>query len=376
MATTRNSCGTCGQELPDGKHCQRCANLSLGPNGLRAKLNADGNKQTKVRWRIKDRPPASRVPVCHIYNRVSTMEQAEEGISLDAQAGSCMAYVESMNFAQEYRFERYEERGVSAFKNQLIDRPEGSRMARNLYHGDVIVITSLDRAFRSMLDFAKTYNAWQSMGVRLCVQQIGLTASPGSERATYERLQLNMIAAMSELESSVKSDRMKMVNNERRAQGKITGGVPSGFRPGWDIRKGQKKYIRSRRRTAGVQDYHWVDAMVWYRQHGLGWFDLYDRLELWVTVLSNKKQPKAKGDFNRTWKQSRVQHRVKAWEKHLNDGKPIEVPKSGRNITSETGRALEKHTREWFKESRRSKDTKGTLAKLGQFPGDPLNIKE
>jgi DNA invertase Pin-like site-specific DNA recombinase len=79
------------------------------------------------------------------YSRVSTAEQADEGVSLAAQQQQIIGFamMKGMTIA-----ERFVERGVSG-SLLLAYRPEGARMLAAVGGGDVIVVAKFDRAFRS-----------------------------------------------------------------------------------------------------------------------------------------------------------------------------------------------------------------------------------
>jgi hypothetical protein len=81
------------------------------------------------------------------YSRVSTAEQADEGVSLAAQQ-QIAGYVMMKGWTVA---EHFVERGVSG-SLPLADRPEGQRLLATVGKGDVVVVAKLDRAFRSAAD--------------------------------------------------------------------------------------------------------------------------------------------------------------------------------------------------------------------------------
>ena len=68
------------------------------------------------------------------YSRVSTTEQADEGVSLAAQRQQIAGYAMMKGWPVD---EHFVERGVSG-STPLADRPEGKRLLATLGEGDVI----------------------------------------------------------------------------------------------------------------------------------------------------------------------------------------------------------------------------------------------
>jgi hypothetical protein len=82
------------------------------------------------------------------YSSVSTSEQADEGVSLAAQAQQIAGYAMMKGWQVA---EHFVERGVSG-SIPLADRPEGKRLLTTIGKGDIVVSAKLDRAFRSAAD--------------------------------------------------------------------------------------------------------------------------------------------------------------------------------------------------------------------------------
>src|ERR1700745_1466925 len=84
-----------------------------------------------------------------IYTRVSTHEQAAEGLSLDAQEEQCRGYAKSQRTTGNV--EVVVEKGVSG-SIPVADRPMGGAMLERLKKGDGLIAAKLDRLFRSPTD--------------------------------------------------------------------------------------------------------------------------------------------------------------------------------------------------------------------------------
>ena len=113
--------------------------------------------------------------------------------------------------------------GVSAFKIPFRDRPGGSEIWRQLQPGDAVVVTRLDRMFRSAVDIANTLKYFESREIVLCGGGLDTGSFLG-------RSQANMLGVMGELESRVTSHRTKLAM--RMLQRKI-GPWVSGKYPRW-----------------------------------------------------------------------------------------------------------------------------------------------
>ena len=82
------------------------------------------------------------------YVRVSTKQQSEDGLSLDAQQRILEGYAMMQGLQIDHIFI---ERAVSGWK-PFDTRPQGKLLAERLTKGDVILCSKLDRLFRSARD--------------------------------------------------------------------------------------------------------------------------------------------------------------------------------------------------------------------------------
>jgi DNA invertase Pin-like site-specific DNA recombinase len=80
------------------------------------------------------------------YVRVSSEEQADSGLGLEAQRQRIVAFCEMKGLRL---IEVYEDAGVSGGK-PLSSRPSGSRLLNAARRGKVVVVAKLDRLFRSV----------------------------------------------------------------------------------------------------------------------------------------------------------------------------------------------------------------------------------
>lgn len=142
-----------------------------------------------------------------IYCRVSTDEQAKEGVSLDEQRTRLMAYCRAMGWTVEVQ--AYVDDGYSA-KN--IERPALQRLLRDIKEGSVskLMVTKLDRLSRRLLDLLTLIELFHHHNVtfvstsesfdtdtpsgRLTLQVLGAVAEFERERIR-ERVFENMLHA-------------------------------------------------------------------------------------------------------------------------------------------------------------------------------------
>lgn len=158
------------------------------------------------------------------YVRVSTAEQAREGVSLEAQEERVRAYC-TMAGLQLVAVLR--EEGVSASK-PLASRPAGTELLRQLAIGQVqhVVTLKLDRLFRDAADALVLTRDWDRTGVALhLVDMGGQTINTGSAMG---RMFLTMMAGFAELERNLISERTAAALHHLKKQGRHVGAPPLG----------------------------------------------------------------------------------------------------------------------------------------------------
>jgi site-specific DNA recombinase len=145
------------------------------------------------------------------YTRVSTEEQARDGVSLDAQAEKLRAYalVKDWTLAELIR-----DAGHSA---KSLKRPGMARLltlveARQV---DVVMVYKLDRLTRSVVDLGKLMELFKQKRVDLVSLQESLDATT----ATGE-LMMNLLASVSQWERKVIGERTRDALQHLKAQGK------------------------------------------------------------------------------------------------------------------------------------------------------------
>ncbi len=160
-----------------------------------------------------------------LYIRVSTDEQARQGVSLDAQEGRLRAYC-AMRGLEVVDIVRDE--GVSAFKH-LDKRPGGARLLHLLAKGEAahVVALKLDRVFRNSGDALARTEAWNRQGVALHLVDMGGSAMDTA--SATGRVLLTMLAAMAEFERSITAERTSTALTFKRDMREVYGPTPYGY---------------------------------------------------------------------------------------------------------------------------------------------------
>lgn len=163
-----------------------------------------------------------------LYIRVSTVQQAEEGISLEAQQERLRAYCTLRGLEPVAILI---EPGKSAFK-PLQGRPEGKKLLDLIRtkQVDAVVALKLDRLFRNTVDCLQTTEAWDKRGVALHLVDLGGSAIDTS--SATGKVFLTMLAGFAEFERNLTSERTQLAISHKIAKGELRLGqdAPYGYR--------------------------------------------------------------------------------------------------------------------------------------------------
>jgi DNA invertase Pin-like site-specific DNA recombinase len=159
----------------------------------------------------------------YAYSRVSTTQQAEEGVSLDEQ----QRRIDGQALMEGWMIgERFIETGISG-SVPLSERPAGSKLLAVLQPGDIVIAAKLDRMFRSALDALTVIKDFQKRGISLWLLDIGGDVSGNG----IAKLLLTVLSAFAEFERDRISERIKDAKRQMRAEGRLQGGKrPFGYR--------------------------------------------------------------------------------------------------------------------------------------------------
>ncbi|MCG3777284.1 MAG: DNA-invertase hin [Nitrospira sp.] len=169
---------------------------------------------------------SEKVLRCAVYTRKSTEHGLElEFNSLDAQREACEAFVKSQA-SEGWRLlsRRYDD---PAYSGGNMERPALQQLLKDIEAGqiDVIVVYKIDRLTRSLADFAKLVEIFDTKSVSFVAvtQQFNTTTSMG-------RLTLNVLLSFAQFERELASERVRDKVAASRRKGKWTGGsIPLGY---------------------------------------------------------------------------------------------------------------------------------------------------
>jgi len=172
------------------------------------------------------RPPARRLR-CAIYTRVSTDAGLEQDFnSLDAQREAAEAYIKSQaHEGWQVIRTHYDDGG---FSGGTMDRPALQQLRADIRAGciDVVVVYKVDRLTRSLADFAKLVELFDSHSVSFVsvTQAFNTTSSMG-------RLTLNVLLSFAQFEREVTGERIRDKIAASKKRGLWMGGtVPLGYK--------------------------------------------------------------------------------------------------------------------------------------------------
>jgi site-specific DNA recombinase len=155
------------------------------------------------------------------YLRVSTTEQADSGLGLDAQRRSVEQYAALYKLAVS---ELIVDDGYSA---KDLDRPGMRRVIELLDRGQVagVIVAKLDRLTRSVRDVGHLVERYFAEGRGRLVsvgEQVDTSTASG-------RLVLNVLASVGQWEREAIGERTKAALKSKRERGQRAGAVPYGF---------------------------------------------------------------------------------------------------------------------------------------------------
>ena len=161
---------------------------------------------------------------CAIYTRKSTTAGLEQEFnSLDAQRDECLKYMRSQP-GWAVVTTSYDDGG---FTGANIDRPGFQRLLADIKAGhiDIVLVYKIDRLSRSLLDFAKVMDTFNTAGVAFVsvTQKFSTADAMGG-------LMLNVLMSFAQFERQMIGERTRDKIQAARRRGRWTGGkVPLGY---------------------------------------------------------------------------------------------------------------------------------------------------
>ena len=152
------------------------------------------------------------------YVRVSTLQQANEGESLDTQLRQIQSY--SVLKGYEIPLENYiTERGVSG-SLEFEKRPEGGKLFEQLTSGDVLIFSKLDRAFRNTRNALNTLHELKQRGVSVHFIDLGGDVTNDGIGSVI----FTILSAFATFERERIATRIREVKQVQKSDGKFLGG--------------------------------------------------------------------------------------------------------------------------------------------------------
>ena len=167
----------------------------------------------------------------YAYARVSTIQQANDGDSLDAQVKQVLGYASSRGLVLN-ETDVFVEKGVSGGQ-EFNSRPEGSRLLASLGSGDIVIFPKLDRGFRNTRDALNVLHTLKEKGVSVHSIDLGGDVTGNGVGAII----FTILSAFATFERERIASRISEVKQMRKAQGYFVGGR-RGF--GFNVVEGKK----------------------------------------------------------------------------------------------------------------------------------------
>ncbi len=149
-----------------------------------------------------------------IYIRVSTLDQAREGYSLEAQEKKLRKWCTDRKYIV---FDIYADRGISG--KDIEHRPDMNRLLHDAKEGkfDMVIFWALSRFTRSVSDLYTTMERFQKWNVSMVSYTESFDTSTPMGRAM-----IGVVGVFAQLERELTSERVFAAMEERAEQGKRT----------------------------------------------------------------------------------------------------------------------------------------------------------
>jgi site-specific DNA recombinase len=166
----------------------------------------------------------------HIYTRVSTTAQAEEGTSLKSQADAGRKYAKTRGF----KVKLWNEGGQSSSKDDLINRPVLNELLEQISKGEVkhLYVWNTDRLSRNI-------QTWGMIRLILIQNDVHLHNPTGEQILTdpQTNLMLGILSEFSQYDNQIRAERSRIGKLNRVKDGEWHGG-PTPF--GYELGKNNK----------------------------------------------------------------------------------------------------------------------------------------
>lgn len=166
-----------------------------------------------------------RKPLVFGYIRVSTVDQANQGMSMEAQNATVDGFFKGVLESQGLGWGGMIRDPAQSAGTPLLERKGGMVLAKTLKKGDHIVFAKVDRAFRSTIDCCRTLTLWREQGITAHMLDVGLNTSTEMGWAM-----ITILALFAEMELRRRRERFMAANAIRKANGEVLTRVEAGYR--------------------------------------------------------------------------------------------------------------------------------------------------
>lgn len=175
-----------------------------------------------------------------IYIRVSTLDQASDGYSLDAQEKALRKWCEERKYNV---YDLYADKGISG--KDIEHRPDINRLLNDAKNSkfDLVLFWALSRFTRSVSDLYSTMEKFQKWNVSMISYTESFDTSTPMGRAM-----IGVVGVFAQLERELTSERVVAAIAERASQGKRTCSEILGYdldgKDSFKINKNEAEYVR------------------------------------------------------------------------------------------------------------------------------------
>jgi DNA invertase Pin-like site-specific DNA recombinase len=172
----------------------------------------------------------------YFYGRHSTLKQ---GVTEEVQRAACEAYFKNTLADKKCGHGGWFYDAATSGGKKFTDRPEGLRVWVMLQPGDFLVVSKLDRAFRSVIDGATTVELLRARGAHFVALDLGLDSStPMGEFA------LHVFLAAAQLQRRCAGERTREALLMKSAKGVPIGRAATSTPYGWRrVGRGSSSYL-------------------------------------------------------------------------------------------------------------------------------------
>jgi DNA invertase Pin-like site-specific DNA recombinase len=157
--------------------------------------------------------------ILHIYTRVSTISQEEEGTSLETQLETGIQRSEKLGM--DYKI--WNEGGQSSSKDDLANRPRLTELLQEMDEGNVnhLYVWNTDRLSRNL-------NTWGMIRFKLIKNDVTLHTPTGKQILSdpQTNMMLGILSEISQYDNQLRTERFRLGKLKRIKQGGWMGGPP------------------------------------------------------------------------------------------------------------------------------------------------------